>query len=70
MTAELIGVTGATGHVGGLVAQILADEDVRQRLIVRDAARAPRLSGAEVAEAGYGDAERARAARALRSAVA
>ena len=39
----LIGVTGATGEVGGRVARALADQDVDQRLVVRDAARAPEI---------------------------
>lgn len=51
-----IGVTGASGEVGGRVARRLADRGLRQRLVVRDAARAPRLPAAEVAVAGdYGD---------------
>lgn len=58
----LIGITGATGHIGGAVARELAASGLRLRLIVRDAARAPRLDNAELAEAAYGDAERARAA--------
>lgn len=37
----LIGVTGATGRVGGLVARTLADRGVQQRLLVRDPSRAP-----------------------------
>jgi NAD(P)H dehydrogenase (quinone) len=47
----VIGVTGATGFVGGEVARRLADGGTAQRLIVRDAARAPQLAGAEVAVA-------------------
>jgi uncharacterized protein YbjT (DUF2867 family) len=41
MLAELIAVTGATGELGGRVARRLAERGVRQRLIVRDASRAP-----------------------------
>ncbi len=48
---RLVAVTGATGQVGGRVAARLAALGVAQRLIVRDAARAPALAGAEVAEA-------------------
>jgi uncharacterized protein YbjT (DUF2867 family) len=60
---ELIAVTGATGEVGGRVARRLADRGVAQRLVVRDASRAPRLEGAEVATmTGYGDRESVRAA--------
>jgi NAD(P)H dehydrogenase (quinone) len=43
-----IAVTGSTGGVGGRVARRLAERGVPQRLVVRDAARAPRLDGAEV----------------------
>jgi uncharacterized protein YbjT (DUF2867 family) len=56
--ARLIGVTGATGAVGGHVAARLAEAGAIQRLVVRDPARAPRLSGAEIRAAGdYGDGE-------------
>lgn len=54
-TAPLIAVTGATGQLGGRVARRLADRGVPQRLVVRDAARAPALTGAEVALGEYGD---------------
>ena len=53
----VIVVTGATGNVGRLVAERLSALGVEQRLLVRDAARAPELAGAEVVEADYGDAE-------------
>ncbi|MEV8508278.1 SDR family oxidoreductase [Actinoplanes sp. NPDC051475] len=52
-------VSGATGRLGGRVAARL---DRPQRLLVRDAARAPRIAGAEVAEADYGDPAAVRAA--------
>ncbi len=59
----LIGVTGATGIVGGRVAALLAERGHPQRLIVRDAARAPQLAGAEVRTASdYGAAAEMRAA--------
>jgi uncharacterized protein YbjT (DUF2867 family) len=61
-TDGLIGVTGATGGLGGRVARRLAGRGVAQRLVVRDAARAPRLDRAEVAEATYGDGEAMRRA--------
>lgn len=51
----MLAVTGSTGRVGGQVARALAAAGVAQRLIVRDAARAPQLAGAEVAVAEYGD---------------
>jgi len=54
----LIGVTGATGALGGRVARRLADAGVPQRLVVRDGSRAPDLAGAHVATVagGYRDA--------------
>jgi NAD(P)H dehydrogenase (quinone) len=61
----VIGVTGATGAVGRRVVDRLAGaDDVRLRLVVRDAARAPRVPGAEVAEnpGGYRDPRGLRAA--------
>jgi len=61
-TDGLIAVTGATGGLGGRVARRLAGRGVAQRLVVRDAARAPELDGAEVAEATYGDGEAMRRA--------
>src|SRR4051812_14583963 len=60
---HLIAVTGATGTVGGRVAALLADAGARQRLVVRDPARAPEHPGAEVRRAsGYGAREEMRAA--------
>jgi len=56
---RVIAVTGATGALGRRVVDRLAGrDDVRLRLVVRDAARAPRVPGAEVAAvpAGYADA--------------
>lgn len=54
--AGLIGVTGATGGLGGRVAARLAESGVVQRLIVRDPARAPLLIGAQVVWGGsYGE---------------
>ena len=50
-----IGVFGSTGSLGGMVAARLAALGVRQRLVVREAARAPRLDHAQVAEASYMD---------------
>ncbi len=63
MTDELIGVTGATGAIGGRVAAHLAGRGVAQRLIVRDGARSPRLDGADVRVAsGYAAGDELRAA--------
>jgi uncharacterized protein YbjT (DUF2867 family) len=59
----LIAVTGATGVVGGRVAELLSARGVPQRLVVRDPGRAPDLPGAEVRGiAGYGAYEEVRAA--------
>ena len=58
----MIGVTGATGHIGGGVARALAERGIAQRLVVRDAARAPDLPGATVAQASYDDGEAMRSA--------
>jgi NAD(P)H dehydrogenase (quinone) len=57
-------VTGATGQLGRLVASNLASAGRTQRLIVRaeSVARAPRLVGAELASASYGDHDAAVAA--------
>lgn len=53
----MLGITGSTGAIGGRVAARLAERGIGQRLIVRDASRAPQLDGAEVVVAsGYGDA--------------
>lgn len=53
----LIGVTGATGSLGGVVARELSARGVPLRLVVRDAGRAPDLPGASVAQASYGDTD-------------
>jgi NAD(P)H dehydrogenase (quinone) len=57
----LFAITGATGSIGGGVAARIATAGLRQRLVVRDASRAPDL-GAEVAEATYGDGDAMRRA--------
>jgi NAD(P)H dehydrogenase (quinone) len=54
-TTTVVGVTGATGRLGGRVARRLSDAGASQRLLVRDPARAPRLSGSTVARAPFGD---------------
>lgn len=63
--SSCIAVTGASGALGGRVARRLADAGAAQRLLVRDAARAPDLPGAEVAVYGGYD-DRAGMAEALR----
>ena len=57
-----IAVTGSTGQLGGRVARRLAELGVDQRLLVRDAARAPALPGSHVATADYKDRAAVRAA--------
>jgi uncharacterized protein YbjT (DUF2867 family) len=60
---QLVALTGATGFVGGRVAARMSESGGRTRLVVRDAARAPDLPGAEVRQAsGYGAAKEMRAA--------
>ena len=55
----MIGITGVTGTLGGRVAARLAAAGQDLRLVVRDAARAPHLPGAEVVAnpGGYADGE-------------
>jgi uncharacterized protein YbjT (DUF2867 family) len=61
--AGLIAVAGATGVVGRGVARLLAEQGVRQRLVVRDPSRAPTLPDAEVRSIpGYGAGDEVRAA--------
>jgi uncharacterized protein YbjT (DUF2867 family) len=55
-----LALTGSTGHIGGLVADALAD--LAPRLIVRDPSRAPAIPGSVVLSAAYGDREAALAA--------
>ncbi|APU16320.1 MULTISPECIES: SDR family oxidoreductase [Actinoalloteichus] len=58
----MIGVTGATGAVGGRIARLLADQGTATRLVVRDAGRAPELPESSVRAASYSDADGMRAA--------
>jgi uncharacterized protein YbjT (DUF2867 family) len=44
-SSPLLGVTGATGRLGGRVARRLAAVGAAQRLLVRDPSRAPQLPG-------------------------
>jgi uncharacterized protein YbjT (DUF2867 family) len=57
-----LAVTGSTGRLGGRVARLLAAAGHRQRLVVRDPARAPDLPGADVVTASYEDGPACRAA--------
>jgi nucleoside-diphosphate-sugar epimerase len=59
---SLIAVTGSTGALGGRVAARLAAAGVRQRLVVRDPARAPDLPDVEIVQATYDDAGALRSA--------
>ncbi len=53
----MLAITGATGELGRRVATRLAEKGVRQRLIVREPARAPHLPHTEVVQASaYGEA--------------
>lgn len=63
MASPFIAVSGATGALGGRVAQRLAERGLSQRLVVRDPSRAPELSGAQAAQiGGYDDTDGMRAA--------
>jgi uncharacterized protein YbjT (DUF2867 family) len=55
-------ITGASGKVGGMIAAQLAREGARQTLLVRAAARAPDLPGAEIVVADFSDGPALRAA--------
>ncbi len=57
-----LGVTGATGRLGGRIARLLAAAGVEQRLVVRTPARAPVLPGSTVAQASYDDGDAVRGA--------
>jgi len=60
--APTLAVTGSTGHLGGLVARQLAAAGSPQRLLVRDAGRAPELEGTAPAVVTYSDPVGAKAA--------
>jgi NAD(P)H dehydrogenase (quinone) len=57
-----IAVTGSTGRLGGRIARLLALAQAPQRLLVRDPARAPDLTGTQVAIAPYADGAAVQAA--------
>jgi uncharacterized protein YbjT (DUF2867 family) len=59
---NLIGVTGATGRLGGRVARRLAAASASQRLLVRDLTRAPDLARASAVRAEFSDSAAVRAA--------
>jgi uncharacterized protein YbjT (DUF2867 family) len=56
----VLAVTGSTGQLGGRIARRLAAAGVSQRLLVRDAARAPDLPEATAFQAEYADFEAVR----------
>ena len=53
----MVVVTGSTGRVGGLVARRLESGGHPMRLLVRDPHRAPKIKGAQVHAAEYGQPE-------------
>lgn len=57
-----LAVTGSTGGLGGMVARHIAASGSAQRLLVRNAARAPELDGASAVVCSYGDGAAARLA--------
>ena len=54
-SAPELAITGSTGNLGGQVARLLADAGSPQRLLVRDAGRAPELQDAVPVVCTYGD---------------
>jgi NAD(P)H dehydrogenase (quinone) len=57
-----LAVTGSTGGLGGMVARQLAAAGSAQRLLVRDAGRAPELENARAVVCSYADSAAARQA--------
>lgn len=55
MTTQPIAITGATGVLGGYVAQGLANRGIAQRLLVRTPAKAPQLQRCTVHQFSYSD---------------
>jgi uncharacterized protein YbjT (DUF2867 family) len=62
MTTTPLGVTGATGRLGGRIARRLADAGLPQQLLVRDPARAPQLPRTTTVAAFYDDGDAVRRA--------
>lgn len=58
--AHPLAVTGSTGALGGLVARLLAEAGVPQRLLVRDPSRVPALPRTSVRRCDYSDSAAAR----------
>ncbi len=61
-TLPELAVTGSTGQLGGQVARLLSAAGSPQRLLVRDARRAPEIDGAVPVVASYADRSQSRAA--------
>lgn len=57
-----LAVTGSTGGLGGMVARQLAASGFAQRLLVRDAAKAPQLDDTHPVVCSYGDGAASRRA--------
>jgi NAD(P)H dehydrogenase (quinone) len=57
-----LGVTGATGNLGGRITRLLAAAGVEQRLLARTPAKAPAVPGSTVVQAAYGDRDAVRRA--------
>lgn len=55
-------ITGASGHLGRRVAHKLAQSGLSLRLMVRNKAQAPKIPGAEIVTADFGDTESLRRA--------
>jgi uncharacterized protein YbjT (DUF2867 family) len=55
MTTKPIAITGATGHLGGMIARQLDAQGIATRLIVRSPDKAPKLDHAQIAVASYTD---------------
>ncbi|MDN4645805.1 SDR family oxidoreductase [Arthrobacter sp. PsM3] len=60
--APTLAVAGSTGHLGGVVARLLAEAGTPQRLLVRDLRRAPDLEHADPVVVSYADPVLAKAA--------
>ncbi|MGZ5373795.1 MAG: SDR family oxidoreductase [Aeromicrobium sp.] len=58
----VLGITGSTGRIGGLIARHLDTAGIPARLLVRERSRAPKLLLAKVGVCSYDDAEASRKA--------